>query len=167
MTTTLPPETLDQLQQVWAERRGVLGWLTTVDHKKIGLLYFWATSAFFAAGGIEAMLMRTQLAQPNEHVLSPGTYDQLFTTHGVTMIFFFVIPMTIGAFGNYLVPLMIGARDMAFPRLNAFSYWMFLLGGIVLYMSWFAHGGTARAGWWSYPPLSENLLLSFIMKSMS
>ena len=106
---------------VWLQRPGVLGWLTTVDHKRIGLLYFWTTLVFFAAGGIEAMLMRTQLAQADEHVVGPETFDQLLTMHGVTMIFFFIIPMTTGAFGNYLVPLMIGARDMAFPRLNALS----------------------------------------------
>ena len=104
----------------------MLGWLTTVDHKRIGLLYFCATLAFFAAGGVEALLMRTQLAQPDEHVVGPATYDELLTMHGVTMIFLFVIPMTTGAFGNYLVPLMIGARDMAFPRLNALSFWLFL-----------------------------------------
>ena len=107
----------------------MLGWLTTVDHKRIGLLYFWTTLVFFALGGIEALAMRTQLAQANERVIGPGTYDQLLTMHGVTMIFFFIIPMTTGAFGNYLVPLMIGARDMAFPRLNALSFWLFLGAG--------------------------------------
>src|SRR5437763_4664634 len=110
---------MERLERIWAERPGLLGWLTTVDHKRIGLLYFFTTLAFFGAGGIEALLIRTQLAQPNEHVLSPATYNQLMTMHGVTMIFLFIIPMTIGAFGNYLVPLMIGARDMAFPRMNA------------------------------------------------
>jgi cytochrome c oxidase subunit I+III len=153
MATTLSPEALDQLEEAWAERRGVLGWLTTVDHKKIGLLYFWATSAFFAAGGIEAMLMRTQLARPDQHILSPGTYDQLFTTHGVTMIFFFVIPMTIGAFGNYLVPLMIGARDMAFPRLNALSFWLFLGSGLLVYGGLLTGQGP-NAGWFDYVPLA-------------
>src|SRR5262249_16203315 len=100
-----------RLERVWLERPGVLGWLTTVDPKRIGLLYFWTTLAFFTAGGAEAMLMRTQLAQPDEHVVGPETFNQLLTMHGVTMIFFFIIPMTTGAFGNYLVPLMIGARD--------------------------------------------------------
>ena len=114
------PRRLERAQG-WTPRPGVLGWLTTVDHKRIGLLYFWTTLVFFAAGGTEALLMRTQLAQPDEHVVGPETYDQLLTMHGVTMIFFFIIPMTTGAFGNYLVPLMIGARDMAFPRLNALS----------------------------------------------
>jgi len=112
----------ERLGLIWEERPGILGWLTTVDHKRIGLLYLFTTMAFFLAGGVEALLVRTQLAQPNEHVVSPGTFNELFTTHGVTMIFFAVIPMQIGAFGNYLVPLMIGARDMAFPRLNALSF---------------------------------------------
>jgi cytochrome c oxidase subunit I len=153
MATTLAPETLEELEREWSERRGVLGWLTTVDHKRIGLLYFWATAAFFCAGGIEALLIRTQLSQPNEHVLSPNTYDQLFTTHGVTMIFFFVIPMTIGAFGNYLVPLMIGARDMAFPRMNALSFWLFLGSGLLVYTGLFTGQGP-NAGWFDYVPLA-------------
>src|SRR3954452_12905809 len=109
-----PTATVERLEHIWAERPGVLGWLTTTDHKRIGLLYLFTTLAFFAAGGVEALLIRTQLAKPAEHVVSPGTFDELFTTHGITMIFLFIIPMTTGAFGNYLVPLMIGARDMAF-----------------------------------------------------
>ena len=109
--------------------------------------------AFFGAGGIEALLMRTQLAQPNEKVLSPETYDQLMTMHGVTMIFLFVIPMTTGAFGNYLIPLMIGARDMAFPRMNALSYWLFLASGLFMYASVFMHVAP-NAGWFDYVPLA-------------
>src|SRR5947209_3711840 len=123
---------VERLDLIWEERPGILGWLTTVDHKRIGLLYFFTTLVFFGAGGVEALLVRTQLAGPNEKVLSPGTYNELFTMHGVTMIFLFVIPMTTGAFGNYLVPLLIGARDMAFPRLNAFSYWLFLSSGVFI-----------------------------------
>ncbi len=142
-----------RLERVWLERPGVLGWLTTVDHKKIGLLYFWTTLVFFAAGGTEAMLMRTQLAQADEHIVGPETFDQLLTMHGVTMIFFFIIPMTTGAFGNYLVPLMIGARDMAFPRLNALSYWLFLGAGAFLYSSFLFHAAP-DAGWFNYVPLS-------------
>ena len=107
---------IDRLDRIWTERPGITGWLTTTDHKRIGLLYLATSLAFFAAGGTEALVMRTQLAQPHEHVVGPSTYDQLMTLHGVTMIFFFVIPLSIGAFGNYLLPLMIGARDMAFPR---------------------------------------------------
>jgi cytochrome c oxidase subunit I+III len=119
-------ERAERLDRVWEERPGLLGWLTTVDHKRIGLLFFFTSLAFFAAGGVEALLMRTQLAGPAQTMIGPSTFDSIFTMHGVTMIFFFVIPIGVGAFGNYLVPLMIGARDMAFPRLNAFSFWVFL-----------------------------------------
>jgi len=129
-------------------------WLTTVDHKRIGIMYILTSLVFFVAGGIIALLMRSQLARPNEHVFTRETYDQMFTMHGTTMIFLVVVPVFAGL-ANFLVPLMIGARDMAFPRLNALSYWLFLLGGIVLYASWFSGGGAARAGWYSYPPLSE------------
>jgi cytochrome c oxidase subunit I len=109
--------------------------------------------AFFLAGGVEALLMRTQLARPDSHVVSNATFNELFTTHGVTMIFFAVIPMQIGAFGNYLVPLMIGARDMAFPRLNALSFWLFLASGIFLYAGVFS-GHAPNAGWFDYVPLA-------------
>src|SRR4051812_21601011 len=134
MTAVAPPvrSRTDRLERIWEERPGLLGWLTTVDHKRIGLLYFFTTLAFFAAGGIEALLMRSQLAGPNRKVLSPEAYDQAMTMHGVTMIFFFIVPMGIGAFGNYLIPLMIGARDMAFPRMNALSYWLFLGSGLFM-----------------------------------
>src|SRR6186997_1175489 len=137
-------------------RGGVASWLVTVDHKRIGILYLATAGLFFVAGGIMALLIRTQLAQANEHFIERDSYNQLFTIHGTTMIFLVVVPILAG-FANYLVPLMIGARDMAFPRLNALSYWLFLLGGIVLWMSWFAKGGAPHAGWWSYPTLSENL----------
>jgi cytochrome c oxidase subunit 1 len=130
-------------------------WLTTVDHKRIGILYIVTSLAFFVAGGILAVLMRAQLATPNEHFIRRDGYDELFTMHGTTMVFLVVVPILAG-FGNYLVPLMIGARDVAFPRLNALSYWLFLLGGIVLYSSWFAAGGAAKAGWTGYAPLSTN-----------
>jgi cytochrome c oxidase subunit I len=131
----------------------VASWLTTVDHKRIGLLYIWTSLGFFGLGGILALLMRTQLATPNEHLLTKGSYNEVVTIHGTTMIFLVVVPILAG-FGNYLVPLMIGARDMAFPRLNALSYWLFLFGGIVLYLSFFAQRGAAQAGWTSYVPLS-------------
>jgi cytochrome c oxidase subunit I+III len=146
-------ERVSRLERVWLPRPGVLGWLTTVDHKRIGLLYFWTTLTFFAAGGVEALIMRTQLTQANEHVVGPGTFNELFTMHGVTMIFFFIIPMTTGAFGNYLLPLMIGARDMAFPRLNALSYWLFLGSGIFMYSSFLVHAAP-NAGWFDYVPLA-------------
>src|SRR5436189_506879 len=150
----VPEETLDRLERIWESRPGLLGWLTTTDHKRIGLLYFWTTLVLFAAGGIEALVMRTQLAQPNQHVVSPNTYDQLFTMHGITMIFFFIIPMSTGAFGNYLIPLMIGARDMAFPRMNALSFWLFAASGIFLYTSLFL-GIAPNAGWFNYVPLAN------------
>ncbi|HWF54352.1 MAG TPA: cytochrome c oxidase subunit I [Solirubrobacteraceae bacterium] len=145
---------MERLERIWQPRPGVLGWITTTDHKRIGILYFFTALAFFGAGGIEAMLIRTQLIGPNGHVLSPQAYDEVFTMHGITMIFLFVIPMTTGAFGNYLVPLMIGARDMAFPRLNALSYWIFLGSGIFMYIS-LAQGHAPNAGWFDYVPLAS------------
>jgi cytochrome c oxidase subunit I len=128
-------------------------WLTTTDHKRIGILYISTSLFFFVAGGILALLMRAQLAVPNEHFITKDSYNELFTMHGTTMVFLVVVPILAG-FGNYLIPLMIGARDVAFPRLNALSYWLFLFGGVVLYGSWFASGGAPRAGWTSYVPLS-------------
>ncbi len=136
----------------WTRGR-VASWLTTTDHKRIGILYIVTSLGFFLAGGLLSLVMRAQLATPGEKLVSHDTYDQLFTMHGTTMIFLVVVPVWAG-FANFLVPLMIGARDMAFPRLNAFSYWLFLLGGIVLYSSWFASQGAPRSGWTSYPPLS-------------
>ncbi len=137
-------------------RPGILGWLTTTDHKRIGLLYFWTTLVFFGAGGVEALLIRAQLASPNNTLIGPNEYNQLFTMHGMTMIFWFIIPMTTGAFGNYLIPLMIGARDMAFPRLNALSFWLFLGSGIFLYVG-LATGFGPNAGWFDYVPLASRL----------
>ncbi len=139
--------------EVFARGR-VSSWLTTVDHKRIGLLYIVTSLVFFATGGLLALLMRAQLATPNETFITRDSYNELFTIHGTTMIFLVVVPIFAG-FGNFLVPLMIGARDMAFPRLNALSYWLFLFGGIVLYASWFAGTGPAKCGWYSYPPCSE------------
>jgi cytochrome c oxidase subunit 1/cytochrome c oxidase subunit I+III len=134
-------------------QRSLFSWVATIDHKRIGILYLVTTLLFFGVGGIEALLIRLQLARPNNTFLSPDAYDQIFTMHGTTMIFLVVMPMLIG-FANYLVPLMIGARDMAFPRLNAMSYWLLLFGGLLLYFSWLA-GGAPAAGWFSYAPLSE------------
>jgi len=145
---------MGRLERIWAEPGGVLGWLKTTDHKRIGLMYLFATLIFFGAGGIEALLVRTQLIGPDLHVLSPKAYDQVFTMHGVTMIFLFVIPMTTGAFGNYLIPLQIGARDMAFPRLNALSFWIFAASGIFMYMG-LAVGQAPDAGWFNYVPLAS------------
>lgn len=137
------------------KRGRVASWLVTVDHKRIGILYIATSLVFFGAGGIMALLMRAQLAVPDNDVVGPNTYNQLFTMHGTTMVFLVVVPILAG-FGNYLVPLMIGARDMAFPRLNAFSYWLFALGGVVLMFSFLATGGAARCGWTAYPPCTEN-----------
>ena len=145
---------VELLEGIWAERSGVMGWLTTTDHKRIGILYFFTTLVFFGAGGVEALLMRTQLIGPQNGVLSPEAYNQMLTMHGVTMIFLFVIPMTTGAFGNYLIPLMIGARDMAFPRLNALSYWLFVSSGIFMYVG-LALGHAPTAGWFDYVPLAN------------
>jgi len=144
-----PPVTAD-----WKRGR-VTSWLTTTDHKRIGILYIATSLVFFGAGGILALLMRAQLATPNEHFVTRNSYDELFTIHGTTMVFLVVVPILAG-FGNYLVPLMIGARDMAFPRLNALSYWLFLLGGVVLYMSFLAKGGAANGSWTCYPPYCES-----------
>jgi len=138
----------------WKQGR-VASWLTTVDHKRIGILYIATSLVFFGVGGILALLMRAQLAVPNEHFITRDSYDELFTMHGTTMIFLVVVPILAG-FGNYLVPLMIGARDMAFPRLNAMSYWLFALGGVVLYSSWLSKGGPVKCGWTCYAPLSSN-----------
>jgi cytochrome c oxidase subunit 1/cytochrome c oxidase subunit I+III len=130
-----------------------LSWVATVDHKRIGIFYLVTTFAFFLIGGVEALLIRLQLAVPNNTFLNPQTFNQLFTMHGTTMIFLVVMPALIG-FANYFVPLMIGARDMAFPRLNAMSYWLLLFGGLLLHFSIFT-GGVPSAGWFSYAPLSE------------
>ncbi len=127
-------------------------WLTTVDHKKIGIMYGAAAMFFFVIGGAEALLIRIQLATPNGTLLSPDVYNQVFTMHGVTMIFLVAMPMG-AAFANYLLPLQIGARDVAFPRLNALSFWVFLFGGLFLNSAWLLGGG-ADGGWFNYAPNS-------------
>jgi len=134
------------------ESGGLRSWLSTVDHKRIGIMYLVLTLFFFLVGGLMALAIRIQLETADGKQLSPDLYDQLFTMHGTTMIFLFVIPI-MAAFGNYMVPLQIGARDMAFPRLNAMSFWLLLFGGIVLYSS-FLFGSAPESGWTSYPPLS-------------
>src|SRR5919197_373808 len=140
-------------REVIPQPRGWTSWITTTDHKRIGLLYLYTTFVFFLLGGVEALLMRIQLGAPDNTFLTPEKYNELFTMHGTTMIFLFVVPMWAG-FGNYFVPLMIGARDMAFPRLNALSYWLLLAGGIIFYGSvFFNPPGT---GWTFYAPLSDN-----------
>ena len=131
---------------------GWLSWLTSTDHKRIGIMYIVASWVFLVLGGVEALLIRLQLAVPDNTLLSPQTYNALFTMHGTTMIFLFLMPMIAG-FANYLVPLMIGARDMAFPKLNALSLWLFIAGGIVFYGSLLF--SPAECGWTCYAPLSE------------
>jgi cytochrome c oxidase subunit 1 len=137
-------------------------WVTTVDHKKIGLMYIGYALFFLVVAGIEALLMRVQLAIPNNHFVSPQVFNRLFTMHGTTMVFFVGMPILFG-FGNYLIPLMIGARDMAFPRLNAFSFWISAFGGLLLYFSYFGGSGLYGAGsapdvgWFAYAPLTAQV----------
>ncbi len=135
-------------------------WIVTTDHKKIGLMYIAASLLFLLVGGVEIILVRIQLARPESTFLSPDQFNQLFTLHGTTMIFFVAMPILFG-FGNYLVPLMIGARDMAFPRLNAFSFWIFLFGALLLYYSLlggkglYGGSGIPDQGWFAYAPLTS------------
>ena len=131
---------------------GIWSWITTVDHKRIGIMYGITAFILFLSGGIEATIMRLQLAGPELDIVSAAIYNQLFTMHGTTMIFLAIMPLS-AAFFNYLIPLQIGARDVAFPRLNAFSYWTFLGGALMLKLSWI--GGATDAGWFGYAPLTS------------
>ncbi|MEP4651057.1 MAG: cbb3-type cytochrome c oxidase subunit I, partial [Ilumatobacter sp.] len=135
------------------ETTGWRSWAFTVDHKKIGIMYGVAAMVFFVIGGLEAGLIRLQLAGPEGTVLSADKYNQMFTMHATTMVFLFVMPMA-AAFANYFIPLQIGARDVAFPRLNALSFWVFIFGGVFLNTSWFLGGG-ADGGWFMYAPNSD------------
>ena len=135
------------------EKSGLWSWLTTVDHKRIGILYGATAFICFLLGGLEALVMRVQLARPDQHLVSPETFNQLFTMHGTTMIFLGVMPLS-AMFFNYLIPLMIGARDVAFPRLNAMSYWVFLAGAILLNVSWLVNAAPDQ-GWFGYANLTE------------
>src|SRR5258706_16463009 len=136
MTTLREPPPTDEsiLDAVWEDAPGVPGFFSTVDHKRVGIRYIVTAFFFFFTAGLLALLMRAQLAEPNAHVLSAETYNEFFTMHGTSMIFLFNTPVLAG-FGNYLLPMQIGSRDMAFPRLNAFSYWIFLLSGLFIYSS--------------------------------
>jgi cytochrome c oxidase subunit 1 len=134
--------------------KGLLEWISSVDHKMLGIMYLLVALFFFVIGGIEALLMRIQLALPLNHVLGPEAYNQIFTMHGTTMIFFVAMPAVFG-FAVYFVPLMIGANEMAFPRLNAFSLWLTFFGGLLLYFSFLA-GGAPDAGWFNYAPLNQD-----------
>lgn len=141
-----------RLAEIWESLPGWKGWLSTVDHKVIGLRYIVTAFVFLLIGGMEALIMRLQLAGPNLTLLTPEQYNQLFTMHGVTMIFLYALPILSG-FSNYLWPLMLGSRDMTFPRLNALSYWIFLFAGIFMYAS-FPLGQAPNAGWFNYVPYS-------------
>src|SRR5579885_2719485 len=133
-------------------KSGIWSWLTTVDHKRIGALYMYTALLWFMVGGIEAVLMRVQLQGPNGRVVSAETFNMLFTMHGTTMIFLVVMPLS-AAFFNFLIPLQIGARDVAFPRLNAFSYWVYLFGSLFMNTSWI-FGMAPNGGWFGYTPLT-------------
>jgi cytochrome c oxidase subunit 1 len=135
------------------EKTGLWSWLTTVDHKRIGILYGATAFFFFLLGGVEALIIRIQLARADNTFIDPETYNQLFTMHGTTMIFLAIMPLS-SMFFNYLIPLLIGARDVAFPRLNAFSYWVFLLGGLFLNAS-FLFGAAPDTGWYGYANLTS------------
>ncbi len=136
-----------------AGKTGLMGWLTTVDHKRIGFLYGISGLFFFLVGGCEALLIRLQLAVPNNTLLTAQQYNRMFTMHGTTMIFLAVMPL-FAAFFNFIMPLQIGARDVAFPRLNAFSYWVFLVGAIIINLGWFMKDGPPNGGWFGYAPLT-------------
>src|SRR3954462_5516567 len=140
------------LAATWAPGRGVTGWLRDVRHTTIGVRFVVTAFGFFIAGGVEAALMRLQLARADSHLISPDLYNRLFTTHGSTMMFLFAVPVMQGV-GTYVVPLMIGARNMAFPRLAAYSYLTYLIGGLLLYLG-FALRAAPDAGWFAYTPLS-------------
>ena len=127
-------------------KRRLMSWLTTTDHKRIGILYFLNSFLFFIIAGVFAMLMRTELARPGVQILSAHAYDQVFSLHGTLMIFLFVFP-TLSAFANYLVPLQIGAPDMAFPRVNALSFWLLPVAGLTILSGLLVKGGSAAAGW--------------------
>ena len=161
---TLPiAGTLDLTPPRIEERVSVLewlhGWVITVDHKRLGILYVVYSIVFLLVGGVEALLIRIQLAVPNSHFLAPEFYNEMFTMHGTTMVFLVGMPILFG-FANYLVPLMIGARDMAYPRLNAFSFWLTAFGGMLLYYSFiggfglYGMGAAPDVGWWAYAPLT-------------
>ena len=150
----VPDEAIEeQLAEQWEDAPGIPGFLTTVDHKRIGIRYIYTSFIFFFVAGLIALVMRWQLASPNNDLLSAQEYNELFTVHGTTMIFLFNTPVLAG-FGNYLLPLMIGTRDMAFPRLNAFSYWVFLFSGIFFYIG-FLSGHAPDGGWFAYTPLTD------------
>ena len=135
---------------------GILGWLTTTDHKKIGISYMVTAFGFFMLGGALAEIIRAQLFSPESRLVSPGTYNEIFTMHGSIMMYLFIVPFAIGL-ANYLVPLQIGAREMAFPRLNALGYWLYLFGGLTMVSGFLTADGAAAFGWTGYAPLSNDI----------
>jgi cytochrome c oxidase subunit 1/cytochrome c oxidase subunit I+III len=147
------PALEEKLAKMWESTPGLRGWLSTVDHKEIGLMYLVTAFVFLVAGGLEALVIRLQLSGPNQHLVTPEQYNELFSMHGNTMIFWYAFPVLSG-FSNYLWPLLLGSRDMAFPRLNAFSYWVFLASGIFIYCS-FLVGAAPNDGWFNYPPYAS------------
>jgi cytochrome c oxidase subunit I len=149
-TTQAPPRVVRRPAEA---QSGLWSWLTTVDHKRIGILYGVSAFIYFLMGGIEALMVRLQLGKPLNELVHPDRYNGLVTMHATTMIFMAIMPMTV-AFFNYIVPLQIGARDVAFPRLNAFSYWTFLLGGVIMNLSWFMNA-EPNIGWYGYAPLTD------------
>ena len=151
-TTAVPAQAAHFNTAAYDERSGIWGWITTVDHKRIGVLYLFTALVFFIIGGLEAEIIRLQLQGPNGHVVSAELYNQLFTMHGTTMIFLAVMPLS-AAFFNFLIPLQIGARDVAFPRLNAFSYWVYLFGGIFITLP-ILFNVAPNGGWFGYAPLT-------------
>jgi len=159
--TARPPAAAHGPTSVSTARRGIGAWLTTTDHKKIGIMYMISTFVFFLLGGLAALMVRTQLALPETPPFGDELYNQIFTIHASVMLFLFIIPFGVGGLGNYLVPLMIGARDVAFPKINALSFWMIIPAGLLILSGFFFPDptgayptGAADAGWTSYPPLS-------------
>ncbi len=148
--------TLDHALSHTAPRpTGIVGWITTVDHKRIGILYMITAVVFFIASGILALLMRAELAQPGLQIMDESTYNQAFTIHGTGMMLLFATPLVAG-FANYFVPLHVGAPDVAFPRLNALTYWLYALGGLVVFSGFLTASGAASFGWTGYAPLSDS-----------
>src|SRR5271163_1055471 len=148
------PKPIPVHEPSYLEGGGVVGWLTTIDHKRVAVMYLASALFFMAFGGLEAMAIRVQLWRPDNHALSAATYNAFFTMHGTTMIFLVVMPLLLGFLGNFLIPLQIGARDVAFPRLNALSFWLALVAGILLHLGWI-RGGLPDAGWFGYANLTE------------
>src|SRR5678810_1021964 len=141
------------------EHTGLWSWLTTVDHKRIGVLYLYTSLFFFLFGGLEAVIIRAQLMGPNRTLVSAEMFNQLFTMHGTTMVFLAIMPLS-AAFFNFLIPLQIGARDVAFPRLNAFSYWVYLFGGLFITIP-ILFAVAPNGGWFGYEPLTSKACLLY------